>query len=81
MYGQGISRAGEIIDLGVDANVIQKSGAWMSYQGNRIGQGRENAKNFLMDNPELMAELENAVLKAHGLIESESNSQEPTPKE
>ncbi len=58
MYGQGISRVGELLDLAVNADVIKKSGAWFSYDGNRIAQGRDNAKNFLKDNPDVAAKVE-----------------------
>jgi recombination protein RecA len=58
MYGEGISKAGEIIDLGVDLGVIDKSGSWFSYNGNRLGQGRDAVKDLIKDNPELMDELE-----------------------
>jgi recombination protein RecA len=58
MYGEGISKAGEILDLGVDLGVIDKSGSWFSYNGNRLGQGRDAVKDLIKDNPELMEELE-----------------------
>ena len=58
LYGQGISRHGELIDLGVAHNLVEKSGSWYSYNGERIGQGKENARQFMMDNPEAAAELE-----------------------
>jgi recombination protein RecA len=58
MYGEGISKAGEILDLGVDLDVIDKSGSWFSYNGNRLGQGRDAVKDLIKDNPELMEELE-----------------------
>ena len=61
MYGEGISKIGEILDLGVKAGVIEKSGAWFSYDSVRIGQGRENAKNFLKENPEMTAKLEKTI--------------------
>jgi recombination protein RecA len=61
MYGQGVSKIGEILDLGVKAGIVEKSGAWFSYDSIRIGQGRENAKNYLRDNPELAARLEAAI--------------------
>ena len=61
LYGEGISKEGEIIDLGVDAGVIEKSGSWYSYNGNRIGQGRENAKRYLLDNKEISIEIENHI--------------------
>ncbi len=64
MYGEGISRVGEIVDLGVDCDVIQKSGAWFAYNGQKIGQGREKVKVYLTENPELMAEIE-AKIKEH----------------
>ena len=61
MYGQGISKVGEIIDLGVKAGVVEKAGAWFSYDSVRIGQGRENSKRFLLENPEMMAKLEKQI--------------------
>jgi len=61
MYGEGISKVGEILDLGVKAGVVEKSGAWFSYDSVRIGQGRENAKQFLKENPELMDKLEKTI--------------------
>jgi len=61
MYGQGISRVGELLDLAVNADVIKKSGAWFSYDGNRIAQGRDNAKNFLRDNPEIAQKVEDEL--------------------
>ncbi len=61
MYGEGISRVGEIVDLGVQVDVIQKSGAWFSYNDQKIGQGRENVKIYLMENPEIMAEIEEKI--------------------
>ncbi|HZS46785.1 MAG TPA: recombinase RecA [Blastocatellia bacterium] len=67
MYGEGISREGDIIDLGVSCRVIDKSGAWFSYQGERLGQGRENAKSFLKSNTEMALKLENEVRKALGI--------------
>lgn len=61
IYGQGISKMGEIVDLAVQANIINKAGAWFSYNGNKIGQGRENAKEFLKNNPEIASEIEAKV--------------------
>ncbi len=61
MYGRGISKAGEIIDLGVELNVIQKSGSWFSYNGNKLGQGRDSVKQLIEDNPEMMAEMEKKI--------------------
>ena len=71
MYGEGISKTGEIVDLGVKANVIEKSGAWFSYNGDKIGQGRENAKTFLRDHPEIALEIENKIKADAGHLSSE----------
>jgi recombination protein RecA len=68
MYGEGISKVGELIDLGVKAGLVEKSGAWLSYNGDRIGQGRENAKTYLKENPRAAAELERAIRANAGLI-------------
>jgi recombination protein RecA len=68
MYGEGVSKIGEIIDLGVKAGIVEKSGAWFSYDSQRIGQGRENAKNFLKANPDMAAKIEAAVRQNSGLI-------------
>jgi recombination protein RecA len=70
MYGEGISKTGEMIDLGVQANVVEKSGAWFSYDGTRIGQGRENAKQYLRDNPAMAAAIEAKVRANAGLVAS-----------
>jgi recombination protein RecA len=70
MYGEGISKVGELLDLGVQAGVVEKSGAWFSYEGQRIGQGRENAKQFLRTNPEIGAAIENKVRANSGLVAS-----------
>jgi recombination protein RecA len=61
MYGEGISKIGEILDLGVKAGIVEKSGAWFSYDSVRIGQGRENAKNFLREHPDMTERLERAI--------------------
>jgi recombination protein RecA len=61
MYGEGVSKVGEILDLGVKAGLVEKAGAWFSYDSVRIGQGRENAKTFLREHPEMMTRLENAI--------------------
>jgi recombination protein RecA len=68
MYGEGVSKVGELIDLGVKAGVVEKSGAWFSYDSQRIGQGRENAKTFLRNNPDMAASIEAAVRQNSGLI-------------
>ena len=67
MYGEGISKMGELIDLGVKAGVVDKSGAWFSYGDERIGQGRENAKNFLRENPDIAWQIEDKIRASHGL--------------
>jgi recombination protein RecA len=67
MYGEGISKTGELLDLGVKAGVVEKSGAWFSYGDERIGQGRENAKQFLKDNPAIALDIEDKIRAAHGL--------------
>ena len=68
MYGEGISKTGELVDLGVKAGIVEKSGAWFSYDSQRLGQGRENAKQFLRDNPEIAAVIEKAIRANAGLI-------------
>ena len=67
MYGEGISKTGELLDLGVKAGVVEKSGAWFSYGDERIGQGRENSKTFLKENPQIALEIEDKIRAAHGL--------------
>ncbi|MEN8129320.1 MAG: recombinase RecA [Pseudomonadota bacterium] len=78
LYGEGISRQGELIELGVKHGLVKKAGAWYSYQGERIGQGRDNARNFLKDNPELAAEIETGLreklLPDHSAVETKSVS-------
>ncbi|MBX3447692.1 MAG: recombinase RecA [Parvibaculaceae bacterium] len=68
MYGEGISKMGELVDLGVKAGIVEKSGSWFSYNSQRIGQGRENAKQFLRENPDMAAEIETAIRQNAGLI-------------
>ena len=68
MFGAGISREGEIIDMGVTAKVLEKSGAWYSYSGEKIGQGRDNAREFLRENPALAVEIENKVRQSLGIV-------------
>ncbi|MFZ5750879.1 MAG: recombinase RecA [Pseudomonadota bacterium] len=67
MYGEGISKTGELVDLGVKAGVVEKSGAWYSFNDERIGQGRENAKQFLKDNPDVALQIEDKIRASHGL--------------
>ena len=71
MYGEGISKAGEIVDMAVEEGIIQKSGAWFSYKDARIAQGRDNAKKFLIDNPEVMDELELIIRTNRGLLKND----------
>jgi recombination protein RecA len=61
IYGQGISKEGSLLDVGVDVGLVKKSGAWFTYDGDQLGQGRENARNFLRDNPELAREIEEKI--------------------
>jgi recombination protein RecA len=68
MYGEGISKMGELVDLGVKAGVVEKSGSWFSYDSQRIGQGRENAKTFLKTNPDIATKIEAAIRQNAGLI-------------
>ena len=67
MYGEGISKTGELVDMGVKAGIVEKSGSWFSYGDERIGQGRENAKGFLRDNPDIARDIEDKIRAAHGL--------------
>ena len=67
LYGQGISREGEVIDMGVEARVLEKSGSWYAYNGEKIGQGKDNAREFLKENPDLAFEIENKVREAMGI--------------
>lgn len=71
MYGEGISKTGELIDLGVKSGIIEKAGAWFSYNGDKIGQGRENAKRYLMENPEVAEEIENKIRADAGHLTTE----------
>jgi len=67
MYGEGISKTGELLDMGVELGIIDKSGAWYSYDGERIGQGRQNVKAFFMDNPDLFEKIQARVREALGI--------------
>jgi recombination protein RecA len=71
LYGEGISREGDLLDIAVNNNILEKSGSWFSYKGERIGQGRENARQFLKDNKDVMARLDTEVRKALGLTNSQ----------
>ena len=71
MFGEGISKAGDVLDLAVNENIVEKSGAWFAYNGEKIGQGRENAKEYLRQNPAIMAEIEGLVREKYGLPKDE----------
>jgi recombination protein RecA len=77
MYGEGVSKMGELIDLGVKAGIVEKSGAWFSYDSQRIGQGRENAKNFLKGNADMAADIERAIRQSSGLLAEQALAGEP----
>jgi len=82
IYGEGISKEGDLIDLGVAQNLVEKSGAWYSYKGERIGQGRENAKQFLKDNPDMRKKVDTELRKALGMLRTEApaaNAAAPAP--
>jgi len=79
IYGEGISKEGDLIDLGVAQNLVEKSGAWYSYKGERIGQGRENAKQFLKDNQETKKKIDVELRKALGLVRAEAAPAVPVP--
>ena len=68
MYGEGVSKTGELLDLGVNAGLVEKSGAWFSYKGERIGQGRENSKRFLREHPDTASDLENRIRENAGIV-------------
>jgi recombination protein RecA len=78
LYGEGISREGDLLDLAVNNNVLEKSGSWFSYKGERIGQGRENARQFLKDNKDTLAKLEAEVRKTLGLTPASATPVVPT---
>jgi recombination protein RecA len=81
MYGEGVSKVGELIDLGVKAGVVEKSGAWFSYDSQRIGQGRENAKTFLKQNPDMAAKIEAQVRQNAGIVAEAIMAGEETDKD
>ncbi len=81
MYGEGISVAGDLLDIGAEAGIIDKSGAWYSFDGERIGQGRENVKNFLKDNPDIFATLNKRVRESVGLAKAEATAVEEAVEE
>ncbi|MEZ4294522.1 MAG: recombinase RecA [Polyangiaceae bacterium] len=79
LYGHGISHTGDVIDLATEASIVEKSGAWFSYQGERIGQGRENARNYLDQHPEVLDRIETAVLAKHGLARAGRSAEAAAP--
>jgi recombination protein RecA len=74
IYGEGISKEGDLIDLGVAQNLVEKSGSWYSYKSERIGQGRENARQFLKDNPDIRQQVDSELRKALGLVRKEAEA-------
>lgn len=80
MYGQGISQTGELLDMAVEKDIVDKSGSWYSYGEDRIGQGRENAKQYLADHPDMMAEVNQRVRKAYGVADEDANDDEAAGK-
>jgi recombination protein RecA len=81
MYGEGISKTGELLDLGVKAGIVEKSGAWFSYDSQRLGQGRENAKQFLKENRDMAAAIEQAIRQSAGLIAAQMDGDDSVPDE
>jgi len=81
LYGEGISKAGCVLDMAVDLNIVNKSGAWFSYGENRIGQGRDNARDFLKKDPNLLSEIEKKVRVAVGLVDNKDSSEAKAAKE
>ncbi len=79
MYGKGISREGSLLDMAVDMNIIKKSGAWFTYDGEQLGQGRENAKNYLFEHPEVMMEVSDKVRRQAGIGEDEFTEADEAP--
>ncbi len=80
VFGLGISREGGLIDLGVEQNIVRKSGAWYTYEGDQLGQGKENARNFLRDNPDLANEIEKKIKEKLGVgprVDAEAADKEP----
>ena len=85
IYGEGISKEGDLLDLGVAQNLVEKSGSWFSYKGDRIGQGRENARQFFKDNPDVRQNLDTELRKTLGLVKADAvpaaaGTPSPTPE-
>ena len=81
MYGSGISHEGELLDLASEAEIVEKSGAWYAYKGEKIGQGKENAKQYLINNPEVRDEIEENIRECYGISEKEKKIKENKTKE
>jgi recombination protein RecA len=79
LYGEGISKEGELLDMAADRNIVEKSGAWYAYKGERIGQGRENARTFLKENPAVCEKLESELRAALGISVKSAPAAEPAP--
>jgi recombination protein RecA len=79
IYGEGVSKEGDLLDLGVAQNIVEKSGSWFSYKGDRIGQGRENARQFLKDNQDIRQALDLELRKALGLMKPEQAAAAEAP--
>ena len=80
MYGLGISREGGLIDVGVDAGLVRKAGAWYTYEGDQLGQGKENARQFLKDNPDLANEIEKKIKEKLGVGPQVDKPADPVPE-
>jgi recombination protein RecA len=80
IYGEGVSKEGDLLDLGVAQNLVEKSGSWFSYKGERIGQGRENARQFLKDNPDIRQAVDQELRKTLRLVKSEAPPASPVPE-
>ena len=79
LYGQGISRSGDIVDLASEMGIVDKSGSWFSFDGDRIGQGRENARAYLEQHPAIMDKIESMILAKHGIHRGEKQPAAPVP--
>jgi recombination protein RecA len=80
IYGEGVSKEGDLLDLGVAQNLVEKSGSWFSYKGDRIGQGRENARQFLKDNPDIRTAVDTELRKTLGLVKTDAPPASPAPE-
>ena len=80
MFGKGISREGDILDLAANVNIVVKSGAWYAYEGNKIGQGRENSKKYLEEHPDIAETVEHAIRVHYGLLDEDTENANNDPK-